>query len=1034
MKAGTLEIELITNVARLQKEMADMKRSVAGAMGDITESASRADKALGSAGGGGLTRMGGSAKLAGHQVQNLVYQLNDMVVGLFSGQKPMTVFMQQGTQIGQIGMQAGMGIGGMARALVGLAASSAAAALTNPYLLAAAAAAALAFGAFKMFQSSVKQTGELDKYAQSLGLTKKEMEKLGPVGITVGDTMKGLWKTVSDGLSLGSVFSTLKDWAATAFEAIMQVGKYAIAFIYAGWVGGFGAIKILWSSLPGVIGEAVVGAANLAISGVEFMANKAIAAINWLVDRVNPLLDRVGLTTISRVESVALPRMENSFAGSTARMAGQIQSEFSTAFGDAMSMMDSFSAKWRENTIAAAKARLAAKAEEIRGDKADKTAKGPKTTEAEKALKAAQDFARNLELETAKIGKTPIEIKRMEVAMAALKAPTDEARIAILQAGEAWEKATKAQAEKEFIRNTVAPLELQVAMLGKSTKAQELANLEAEKEQIVLERGAAAWERYRAAKTALIEHDFQVKEQEQFLQSLEDMVSATQAAASNMADAFGSVGGAKFFGISVGSSYSTQYAAASAELEQQFSLIFSGFYDAISAAAGPLGMSLDEVQSRLAGFVVNIGKIDLKGLTGEQIQEKLTAVFGAAADSIARAAIPGLEQFQKVGEGYFETLVRVASSIEAVTSSLSLLGTSVEGLSLSAKMNLFDLFGSASDMASATSDYFSLFYTKAEQTAALTAQMTQVFGSLGLTLPDSIAGFRALVDAQDLTTEAGRAAYVALIQLAPAFADLIGAAQDAASAAAIVDERLGLERQLLELQGNTAALRALDLAQLDESNRALQEQIWALQDQQKAADEAAAAAEKLRSAWTQITDGLLAEVARIRGSMDGGTKTYAQALSEFNAATLAARSGDQEAAKSLPGLSQTLLNAAADAATSAQDLARIQGQTAASLEQTVAIINAMAGLPAETAAAAASTNPSWWEQFASTQTATATTSANDSATVLIDGLASLKQELSDLRDEQRIASATIASGTSKTARILERVTPDGDALAVRTAA
>ena len=62
------------------------------------------------------------------------------------------------------------------------------------------------------------------------------------------------------------------------------------------------------------------------------------------------------------------------------------------------------------------------------------------------------------------------------------------------------------------------------------------------------------------------------------------------------------------------------------------------------------------------------------------------------------------------------------------------------------------------------------------------------------------------------------------------------------------------------------------------------------------------------------------------------------------------------------------------------------------------------------------------------------TAANDSATLLIDGLAALKQELSDLRDEQRIASATIASGTSKTARILERVTPDGDALAVRTAA
>lgn len=1375
MKAGTLEIEMITNVARLQKEMADMKRTVAGAMGDMADSASRADRALNAVGGGGVTRMGGSAKLAGHHVQNLVFQLNDMVVGLFSGQKPMTVFMQQGSQIGQIAMQAGVGIGGMARALLGLAASATAAALTNPYLLAAAAAAGIAFGAFKLFQSSVKQTGELDRYAQSLGLTKKEMEKLGPVGITIGDTMKGLWKTVSDGLNLGSVFSTLKDWAVAAFEAVLTAGKYAVAILYAGWVGGFNAIRITWTALPGVVGEAAVGAANLAISGIEYLANKAIAALNWLAEWVNPVLDRVGLATITRIESVALPRMENSFAGSTARMGAQVRDEFASAFGDAMSMMDAFSARWRENSIAAAKARLAAKAEEIRGDSTGRagSAKGPKETEAERALQAARDFAANLALETAKIGKTPIEIKRMEVAMAALKAPTDEARIAILEAGEAWEQATRAFATSEFLRQTVVPLEQQVALLGQSARAQALANLEAERAQIVLERGAEAWERYRAARIRLMEADFAQSDQEQFLQSLEDMVSATETAAQNMADAFGSVGGAisaitveitrfasaqvaaaqrvaeaereygrtsfqyadaraaqasaetnhygnlasaakgffkegsdgykallaaekvfrafelaiaiknaavkigligaqtaakvtsdtvmaasdtaragveqgnsiittgikaveavvnairslpfplniaagaitagviaslgvaisgafggspklpsandgigtvfgdstaksesiaksidhlrevdtltmrysaamlaslrnieaniggltnliirtngaeasaagvntgyqptgvtgligkglegvgavlnkipiiggilgglvglvgktfgalfgtkttitgqgifgrgqsladilsggfdasyysdvkktkKFLGISMGSSYSTRYSAADTELKRQFAMIFSGFYDAISAAAGPLGLSLGEVQSRLQSFVVNIGKIDLKGLTGAEIQEKLTAVFGAAADNLAKYAIPGLEQFQKVGEGYFETLIRVASSVEVVSSSLSLLGTSVEDLSLAAKMNLFDLFGSAGDMTTATGEYFALYYSKAEQATAQTAQMARVFESLGLGLPQSIAGFRALVEAQDLTTEAGRAAYVTLIQLAPAFAELIGAAQDAASAAAIADERLSLERQLLEVQGNTAALRALDLAQLDESNRALQQQIWALQDQQKAADEAAAAAEKLRSAWENITDSLLSEVARIRGSMGSGTKTYAQALSDFNAATLAARTGDQEAAKSLPGLSQSLLTVAADAATSAQELARIQGQTAASLEQTLAIINGVAGLPTDTVTAAASSTPTWWEQFASNQSATASLPAKDSATVLVDGLAALRQELADLRDEQRIASATIASGTSKTARILERVTPDGDALAVRTAA
>ncbi len=41
---------------------------------------------------------------------------------------------------------------------------------------------------------------------------------------------------------------------------------------------------------------------------------------------------------------------------------------------------------------------------------------------------------------------------------------------------------------------------------------------------------------------------------------------------------------------------------------------------------------------------------------------------------MAQAAIPGLELFQKVGEGYFETVVRVASSVEEATRFLDMLG------------------------------------------------------------------------------------------------------------------------------------------------------------------------------------------------------------------------------------------------------------------------------------------------------------------------------------------------------------------------
>lgn len=49
-----------------------------------------------------------------------------------------------------------------------------------------------------------------------------------------------------------------------------------------------------------------------------------------------------------------------------------------------------------------------------------------------------------------------------------------------------------------------------------------------------------------------------------------------------------------------------------------------------------------------------------------------------------------------------------------------------------------------------------------------------------------------------------------------------------------LDQRTDLERKLLELQGNTAELRRRELATLDPSNRALQERIWAIEDEKAA--------------------------------------------------------------------------------------------------------------------------------------------------------------------------------------------------------
>lgn len=120
----------------------------------------------------------------------------------------------------------------------------------------------------------------------------------------------------------------------------------------------------------------------------------------------------------------------------------------------------------------------------------------------------------------------------------------------------------------------------------------------------------------------------------------------------------------KSFGITTSKKNKTQTSAADAALENQFTLIFSGFYDSILKASTSLGANMDTVKGNLENAVIRLGKIDLQGLNGEQIQEKLEAVFGAAADSLAQQGFAGLDDFQKVGEGYYETLIRVASSVE----------------------------------------------------------------------------------------------------------------------------------------------------------------------------------------------------------------------------------------------------------------------------------------------------------------------------------------------------------------------------------
>jgi hypothetical protein len=95
-------------------------------------------------------------------------------------------------------------------------------------------------------------------------------------------------------------------------------------------------------------------------------------------------------------------------------------------------------------------------------------------------------------------------------------------------------------------------------------------------------------------------------------------------------------------------------------------------------------------------FQVEIGKISFKDLTGQQITDELNAVFSKIGDQMAGFAVAGLEQFQKAGEGLFETLMRLAKdylTVDAALKSIGLTFGSVGVASIAARESLIDLDG-----------------------------------------------------------------------------------------------------------------------------------------------------------------------------------------------------------------------------------------------------------------------------------------------------------------------------------------------------
>jgi hypothetical protein len=227
-----------------------------------------------------------------------------------------------------------------------------------------------------------------------------------------------------------------------------------------------------------------------------------------------------------------------------------------------------------------------------------------------------------------------------------------------------------------------------------------------------------------------------------------------------------------FLGIGGGTktSYTTTNGTIDPEITDAIQGVILSLRDGLVSAAKIIG--LDGAQAMLDGFQVNIGKVSFKDLTGQEIEDQLNAIFSKVGDQMAAAIFPTLATMQKVGEGLFETFIRVAKEYEAVDVALKSIGREFGAVgvgSIQARDALVQLFGGLDDFISATNEFRDDFLTDAEQIAPIQQSVTAELQRLGLAGITTRDQFKQAVLGLDLTTDAGRQMYASLLAVAPAF-------------------------------------------------------------------------------------------------------------------------------------------------------------------------------------------------------------------------------------------------------------------------
>jgi len=347
------------------------------------------------------------------------------------------------------------------------------------------------------------------------------------------------------------------------------------------------------------------------------------------------------------------------------------------------------------------------------------------------------------------------------------------------------------------------------------------------------------------------------------------------------------------------------------------------------------------------------------------------AVKGSALPRYLAGVFDGMSA-SAMSEEQINAVIKTAQSFKILHDSLlNLPFVNLMDMSYATAKALTDAVGGMDAFNTKLSSYYSNFYSQEEQKVQTAKNINKILEGTGFDAANATREqFKALVNAQDVSTVAGRAMYATLLGVADAFASITPSIED-----------------------TTTAAQALVQAMIDSSK-------------------------KLQDAINEVRGTQVSPAETVKNQQYEFDKTYAMAL----ATTGETRIGyADELAAILPDLSEAIK---ATSGSTAEWMAR----TAAAFGQAQNLANLMG-------TGAGATTVSTTGTLGATTPAISTLSAPGSTSIVFDNSAVVTavQALNANIDLLRIEVQADVQHNAKTAKLLDRVIPDGQSVQVKIA-